>query len=94
MELLDQQGLGGFGTEVAQENHQSVDAVLTDIRQSLGYVRLVLNGDGALVQAFAESLHDVLTALGGQRNGEAVTGYGNNAKLNFRNIHGAFLLLL
>ena len=92
MELLAQQGLGGLGAEVAQEHHQGVDAVGADIGQRSQGVLLVLNGDGALVDAFTVSGDDVLPALSGQRDGEAVTGDGNNAKLYFRNVH-VYLLL-
>ena len=91
VELLDKQGLGGLGAEVAQEDHQGVDAVGLHVGDGGGGVLLVLNGDGALIQPFAVLGHDVLPPLGGQRDGEAVAGYGNDAKLHFRDVlHDVF----
>ena len=63
VELLAQQGLGGFGAEVAQEHHQGVDAVGPDIGQSGLGVLLVLHGDGALIQPIAVGGDDVLPTL-------------------------------
>ena len=92
MELLHQQGLGGLGTEVAQEHHQSVHAVGADISQRSQSVLLVLHGNGALINAFAVSCNDVLPALGGQRDGEAVTRDSNDTQFYFRNVHMYLLL--
>ena len=89
MELLDQQGLGGLGAKVAQEHHQGIDTVGTDIGNGSGGILLIFNGDGAFIQALAVGSHNILAALGGQGNGEAVTGNGNNAQLDFGNVvHG------
>ena len=87
VELLAQQGLGGLGAEVAQEDHQGVDAVGLHVLQGLEGVQLVLHGDGALVETLAVSRDDVLPALGGQGDGEAVPGDRDDAQLDFRNIH-------
>ena len=45
-------------------------------------------GDGDMIN------HNVLAALGGQGNGEAVPGHGNNAQLYFRDVVHNFTLLL
>ena len=91
VELLNQQGFGGLGAEIAQEHHQSIDAVGLHIGDGSGGVLLVLHGDGALVQPFAVGSHNVLPPLGGQGDGEAVTGHGNDAQLDFGNVvHGRY----
>ena len=86
IELLDKQGLGRLGAEVAQEDHQGVHAVGLDVGNSGGGILLVFYRDGALIQPFAVFRHDVLAALGGQGNGEAVAGHGNDAQLDFGNV--------
>ena len=93
VELLHQQGLGGLGAEVAQEDHQGVDAMGLHVGDGGGGVQLVFHGDGAFVQALTVGGHDVLAALGGQGDGEAVTGHGNDAQLDFGNVvHNRSLL--
>ena len=86
VKLLAQDGLGGLGTEVAQEDHQGVDTVGLHVVQGLQSVGLVLHGDGALIQALAVGGDDILAALGGQGDGEAVAGHSNDAQLDLRNI--------
>ena len=86
VELLAQDGLGGLGAEVAQEHHQGVDAVGLHVLQGLEGVSLVLHGDGALIEALAVGGGDVFPALGGQGDGEAVPGHGDDAQLYFGDI--------
>ena len=55
-------------------------------------IQLVFHGDGALIDALAVGFHNGLAAGGGQGNGEAVAGYGDDAQFHFRNvvIHSRF----
>ena len=86
VKLLAQQGLGSLGAEVAQEHHQGVDALGLHVRQGLEGVGLVLHGDGTLIEALAVGGGDVFPAPGGQGDGEAVPGHGDDAQLDLRNI--------
>ena len=92
VKLLAQQRLRRLGAEVAQEHHQRVDAVGPDILQRLHGVRFILHSDRALIEALAVGRHNILAALGGQRDGEAVPGHGDDAEFDFRNIHSSSLL--
>ena len=90
--LLAQQRLGRLGAEVAQEDHQRIDAVGAHIVKRLEGVQLVFHGDGAFIEALAVGSHDVLAALRGERDGEAVAGDRDDAQLDLRNVHGTDLL--
>ncbi len=85
--MLGDQGFGGFRAEVAQEDDQGVAAGGVDVRHGLLHVQLVFDGHGALIDVlFAVGLDDRRAALLGQLDGEAVAGYGDDAKLYDRNI--------
>ena len=83
MESLGQDGLRGLRAEVAQVHHQGIAPGGPHILQSLQGIRLVFHSDGTVVQPRAIRLDHGLPAGGGQGNGEAVPGDGNDAKLHF-----------
>ena len=89
-------GLGGLGAEVAQEDHQGVDAMGHHVVDGVAGLDLGLHGDGALIQALAVGGLDGGAAALRQGDGEAVAGHGNDAQLQLRNVcnHGNRLLLL
>ena len=91
VEVLGNQGFGGFGAEVAQEHHQRIALRLADVFHRLKHVGFILHGDGALVDlVLAIGSHDGSTALFGKGDGEAVAAHRNNAQLNLRDVlnHG------
>lgn len=94
VKLLAQDGLGGLRAKVAQEHHQSVDAVGLHVIQSLQGVGLILHRDGALIEALSVGGNDILAALCGQSNGKTVARHGDDTELYFRNVHIVFSFTL
>ena len=86
VKVLGDQGLGGLGAEVAEEDHQRVAAGRLDILHRLEHVELVLDRHGALVQAALADLDNRLASGDGQADGEAVARDGDNTELYFRNV--------
>ena len=85
--LLGNQRFGRLGAEVSQEDHQGVAAGGLHVLHSLEHVQLIFHGDGALVEILAPvGLDDIFPALGGQGNGEAVPGDGDDAQLDGRDV--------
>ena len=83
------QGFGRFGAEVAQKYGQRVAARGGDLRHSLLHIDFVFHGGLRLVNGQAlggTGGGDGGAALFAQRNGEAVTADGNNAKLDLGNV--------
>ena len=92
VKVLCEQGFCDLRTEIAEVYAQSVAACLLDILKSLDHVDLALNDtDGTFVDVrcavlVGVSLDDSLASVNGKALGEAVTGYCNYAKLDFRNV--------
>ena len=94
MEPLGNQGLRRLGAEVAQEDHQRVDAVRLAVLHRLLGLHLVLNGHGTLVEALAIGGFQGGPAALAQRGGEAGAADGDDAQLDFRDVlHNNFLLI-
>ena len=98
VEILGQQGFGGFGAKVAQEHRQGVAARGAQVGHGLFHIAFVFHRDGAFIQVQPLGLAgggNVLAALGGQGNGEAVAADRHNTQTDFGNVggfHNEFLL--
>ena len=86
VKVLRNQGLGGLGTEVAQEDNQSIAAGGLNVVDGLEHVQLVLHRHGALIQAAFADLDDGLASGNGQADGEAVAGDSDDTEFDFRNV--------
>src|SRR5699024_3629998 len=96
VELLGNQGLGGLGTKVAQENHQCITFSSPGLSNGFQHILFVFNSlldlDNFAARC-AIGLDDIGTASLGQGNHKAITANGNNTQLDLRDIvHGNGLL--
>ena len=85
VEVLGDEGLGGLGAEVAEEDDQGVAAGGLDLVDGLEHVELVLDGGLALVYveaALGTGLNDGGAAALRQGDDEAVAADSDDAELN------------
>ena len=94
--MLCQQRFADLRAKVAQVNHQCVAASLLHVLQRLHHVDLALHdADGALVHILAAvlfrvGLHQRFSSVDGQGLRETVTGNGDNADLDLRDVVHVF----
>ena len=86
IEVLCNQSLRGLRTEVAEENHQGVAALLLHFSHSLEHIFLVLNCSLTVENLTLILFYDVLTALSRKRDWKTVTANGNDAELYLWNV--------
>ena len=85
VEILGDEGLGGLGAEVAEEDHEGVAAGGLDVVDGLEHIELVLDGGLALVDvdaALSAGGADGGAAALGEGDDEAVAADGDDAELN------------
>ena len=92
IEMLRKKSLGNFRSEVSKIYAQSVAVILLDVLERVHHVDFALDDcDGTLIDVCSivllrVSCYQSFSAVLSKRSGEAVTGNGNNTKLDYRNI--------
>ncbi len=89
VEVFGEQGLGGFGAEVAQVDEQRVAASALHVCDRLEHIVFVFHHGGALIDFAATrgiSLHNRPAAALGQGDNEAVAADRDDAKFYFGNV--------